>query len=203
MFMLLSACGAEAVMSAEDFLKLCSAGTPQEVETEIKAGADVEAKDNDGMTALLLAARQNGNPEVSSVLIQAGADVNAKNNGGMTPLMWAAEWNNAEVLNVLIQGGADVNAKDNGGMTALMLAAMRNNEALNSLVEAGADVNAEMDDGTTLLMWAVRYGENPENISALIRAGAVVSENDVELAQKNDRLKDTGIIEELKSNLKK
>ena len=43
----------------------------------IKAGADLEARDEDGWTPLMLAARYNTNPEVVSALIKAGANVKA------------------------------------------------------------------------------------------------------------------------------
>ncbi|MDM8535522.1 ankyrin repeat domain-containing protein [Desulfobacterales bacterium HSG17] len=51
----------------------------------IAAGADVNIKNNCGLTALLLAARKNC--EVLSVLLAARADVNAKDAKGQTALM--------------------------------------------------------------------------------------------------------------------
>ena len=52
----------------------------------LQAGADVNAKDRDGNTALILAAAEN--PTVVSVLLKAGADVNAKDRDGNTALYW-------------------------------------------------------------------------------------------------------------------
>ena len=43
----------------------------------IRAGADVNAKDNEGKTVLQLAVQLGVEPDVIAVLINAGADVNA------------------------------------------------------------------------------------------------------------------------------
>ncbi|GHV26512.1 hypothetical protein FACS1894176_07410 [Bacteroidia bacterium] len=54
----------------------------------IEAGADVNTKDKNGMTALDWAAL-NGSTEIVKELIKAGADANAKDKNGMTALDWA------------------------------------------------------------------------------------------------------------------
>ena len=170
----------------------------------IKAGADVNAEYNTGLTALMHAAWFNNNPEVLSALIKAGADVNAKNDQGWTALMLAAWYNtNPGVLKALIQGKADVNVKTDAGATPLMLAVSNNPRAVPALVMAGADINARYSDGKTSLSFAVEGSKGPEIVSFLLKAGALVSEADVELAQKNEHLKNTAIIEELKQSLKK
>jgi ankyrin repeat protein len=60
------------------------------VKTLIDAGAGVNAKDEDGATALLWAAVE-GHTETAKVLIDAGADVNTKDKEyGATALMGEA-----------------------------------------------------------------------------------------------------------------
>jgi hypothetical protein len=46
---------AAAAMSTDDFFALCKTGTAREIETAISDGADVNAKDKNGKTALMLA----------------------------------------------------------------------------------------------------------------------------------------------------
>ena len=62
------------------FFARCRTGTPKAVREDLSFGADVNAKDEDGWTALMYAAH-NPNPEVVSVLLEAGADVDAKEIG--------------------------------------------------------------------------------------------------------------------------
>ena len=52
----------------------------------IDAGADVNAKEEDGWTALMWASRY-GRTETVNLLIDAGADINIKNELGWTALM--------------------------------------------------------------------------------------------------------------------
>ena len=89
-----------------------------DVQAMIDAGADVNAKDNDGFTRLHAAAK-DGNAEMIPVLVKAGADVHAKDNICWTPLHWAAGNGKAEVIPVLVKAGADVHAKDKFGKTPL------------------------------------------------------------------------------------
>jgi ankyrin repeat protein len=80
----------------------------------LKAGADVNAKGEAGLTPLMKAVWMDTSPEVITFLFKAGADVNAKGEGGMTPLMWAAKsyYANPEVLITLLKFGADPKARD-------------------------------------------------------------------------------------------
>ena len=71
------------------FFARCRTGTPKAVREDLSFGADVNAKDEDGWTALMYAAR-NPNSEIMSALLKSGADVNAGTNEGYTALMAAA-----------------------------------------------------------------------------------------------------------------
>ena len=105
------------LLAKRTFLELCGYCSAEDVKCAIEAGVDVNAKNNDGVTALMVAAINNTADAVNA-LISAGADVNAKDNGGWTALMRAADHNTADVVNALIQAGADVNAKNNDGWRA-------------------------------------------------------------------------------------
>lgn len=68
-----------------------------------RKGADVEAKDKDGGTALMLAA-ESGHKAVMRLLLKKGADVEAKHVTGRTALMWVANRGHEAVVR-LLEGG--------------------------------------------------------------------------------------------------
>lgn len=77
----------------------------------IKAGADVNARDIRGMTALMLAVgNETQDAGVVEELVLAGADVNAKSELGETALDWARKYRNPAVLKILIAAGAEGSA---------------------------------------------------------------------------------------------
>ena len=56
----------------------------------LQNGADVNAKNNNGETALIMSSMYGANPEVVRILLENGADVNAKTNDGKTAFLWAS-----------------------------------------------------------------------------------------------------------------
>lgn len=89
----------------------------ERVEKLVAHGADVNAQDADGDTALHGAA-QTGNVEIIRLLLDKGASLNLKNKQGGTPLMWAAVYGNDDAARLLLSRGADAVLKDNDGITA-------------------------------------------------------------------------------------
>jgi ankyrin repeat protein len=153
-----------------------SQGDAAAVRTLLKQGADVNAAQGDGMTALHWAARRN-DPAMAEMLIYAGANVRATTRlGGYTPLHLAARYGHAEVMAPLVAAGADVNAPTATGATPLMLAAAAGRvEAVELLADRGAEVNArERARGQTALMFAAA-NDRAAVVSALIARGADVA----------------------------
>ena len=143
------------------------------VKALLKSGADVNAAQGDGMTALHWASR-NGDAEMAQMLLFAGANVKATTRlGGYTPLMMAAEQGHAPVIAALLTGGADAKAANAMGTTPLMLAAASGNpQAITTLVENGAEIEAtEKTFGQTPLMFAAATNRL-DAIKALIKAGS-------------------------------
>jgi len=69
--------------------------------------ADVNALDQTGQTALILACQNpKASPDVIKALLAAGADVNLRSRTGYAPLTWALARNNAEVSRLLRRAGA-------------------------------------------------------------------------------------------------
>lgn len=143
-----------------------------DVQALLQQGADVNAADADGTTAIALAVHAD-QVAIVKALLDAGADVAATNRYGVGPLHLASENGSAEMLGLLLAHGADPNAALPDGETALMTAARTGNAAaLNVLLAAGAKVDAtERWKGQTALMWATAE-DNAAAVAALVAAGA-------------------------------
>lgn len=138
----------------------------------LRDGADANAAQIDGATALHWAVHR-GEVETVSLLLEAGARVDAANRVGVTPLAMAALYGHAAIADALIAAGADAAATTPNGETLLMLAARNGNpDLIRRLVRAGVDVNAaEPVRRTTALMWAAEQ-RHPEAVAVLLEAGA-------------------------------
>jgi ankyrin repeat protein len=120
-------------------------GNRDAVRTLLKEGADVNAAQGDGMTALHWAA-DRGDAETAEMLIYAGASVGAVTRiGAYTPLHLASRAGSAPVIKTLLKGGAEVDARTStSGVTPLHLAAAAGNvEAITALLDNKADPNAK------------------------------------------------------------
>jgi len=73
----------------------------------VEAGADVNAADMLGQTALHLAA-QGGHYDVVEFLIENSADVNPRDDYGATPLDYAKSKNQTDVMTLLRKNGGKI-----------------------------------------------------------------------------------------------
>jgi uncharacterized protein len=137
-------------------------GDASAVRVLLKQGADVNAAEADGSTALYWAARDN-NLEIANLLIHAGARVNAATRYNVTPLSLACTNGSEAMIARLLDAGADPNGTSREGETALMTAARSGNvDAVKTLLVKGAKPNlAEPWKGQTALMWASGAGNAP------------------------------------------
>src|SRR5712691_11774493 len=91
-----------------DLLVSIRNGDHAQVQKLLGAGADVNAVDNDGTTALMHSVIES-DVKMLNLLIGRGANVNAKNAVGSTALMYAAT--NLSKARLLLDAGADVKAR--------------------------------------------------------------------------------------------
>lgn len=108
--------------------------------TAILHGADVNAKMNDGSTALMWATYLGHHGILKFLLQHPDVDVNVKSDAGWTLLMFATYLGQPAIVKFLLQHpDIDVNAKDENGWTALKLAKLyKRHEIIELLKEAGA-----------------------------------------------------------------
>lgn len=143
-------------------VKAAEAGLNLIVQILINAGADVDATNSNGWTALMIAI-ELGRELVAKTLIDNGANVNAITSGGTTPLMVASGKNQDRLIQMLIDNGADVNKPNTIGWTALMEASGRGHvEAVKTLLANRANVGAKTRYGLSALKVSYSYPEVTE-----------------------------------------
>jgi ankyrin repeat protein len=134
---------------ATHFRSAACAGDIEKVKSLLQLGANVNATDGLGYSALIDVEACQGHiaptrVELVELLIGTGATVNLRSGNGSAALMYAARNGDTEAVNALLKNGAEVNIPDKEGETALMKAAANscNEETVRALLSAGADLSA-------------------------------------------------------------
>ncbi|MDE2411662.1 MAG: ankyrin repeat domain-containing protein [Sphingomonadales bacterium] len=89
----------------------------------IGKGANVNARDSQGQTPLVIASNFSF-VEGVDLLVSHGAKVDESNNAGETPLITAVHNRNIALVRILLRAGASPTRADNSGRSALDYAAM-------------------------------------------------------------------------------
>lgn len=173
--LLLAGCASQPEFTQSDALlihSLRNAGQ-KEYEAALSTGANVNARNAEGMTPILMAAIAD-KPFYIRDLIKRGADVNAADLKGNTPLHVAAGKRYPDTLITLLEYPVNLEAHGSFGRTPLMEAARLGNvKAMELLIGKGADVNARDEMERTPLMHAARANQNSrEAVSLLLKKGA-------------------------------
>jgi ankyrin repeat protein len=137
----------------------------------MNCGVAKDAKDNDGMTALIWAG-QRGHIGCASLLIDGGANMDAKDSQGITALIWAAHEGHTDCARLLINAGANKEASNKDKTTALMAAANNGHtDCLHLLMDAGANYDRACKKGMPALMAAACNGHT-DCVRLLLLRGA-------------------------------
>lgn len=110
---------------------------------------DVNARDEDGVNSLHLAARKD-REYCAKALIAAGADLNARDKSNRTPLHVSVFGKTTKIMELLLDAGCDPQALNSQGFTVLHTAALCGNEkAIQVLRMAGLEANGQDNMGLT------------------------------------------------------
>jgi ankyrin repeat protein len=134
----------------------------------VARGADVNARMEDGLTALMYASYY-GDRDSVELLLANGAEINARDNLGHTALMGAFGYR--DIVELLLTNGADVNARTNDGVTALMYASrFGHKDVLELMIAKGANVNVRDNIGHTPYDFCFQRKDYPEIRKVIMNA---------------------------------
>ena len=105
-------------MPDDEFRIFCRKASHMQIVSALDGGANPNASNKLGTTALMSAAQFNADREAVNELLKAGVDVNAKNHHGNTALIFAAMQSTPEVVRLLCEHGAEIGIKNNDGKKA-------------------------------------------------------------------------------------
>jgi hypothetical protein len=116
------------------------------VRRPLDQGVDIEAKDEDGQTAVY------GDVECSDMsvlrlLLEAGADVEVIGTSGWTPLQWATVFGHKEAMQLLLEKRPNINTRGQLGLAALQMAKMHGHDKVVQLLEVGSHTESGGSDG--------------------------------------------------------
>lgn len=151
-------------------------GDADAARTAIADGADVESRDAEGATPLVVATKRN-DLELARVLLDAGADPNAKDAIQDSAYLYAGAEGLDDILKLTLAHGADVTSTNRYGGTALIPASEHGHvSTVRILLRAGVPVNHINNLGWTALHEAIVLGtgsaDHIEVVRMLLDAGA-------------------------------
>lgn len=167
----------------QQLIKASKKDNLQAIQGLLKNGANINFRDNQGRTALMIAT-YNNNFETSKMLIQTGADVNILDNLKNNPFLYAGAEGYIDILKLTIKANANVSLLNRYGGTALIPASEHGYVDVVKLLleETATDVNLINNLGWTALLEAIILNDGGKNqqetIKLLIKHGADVNIND-------------------------
>ncbi len=135
-------------------------GDLAKMEQFLGTGADINSRDENNDTPLIIAARNGQSGIVRLLAAKKGIDLDATNHARSTALLAACEQGHSEIAKLLLEIGANPNFRALEGFTPLAIASRQGNtEIVKLLLERGADIKARTDSGKTALNLASGRGQ--------------------------------------------
>lgn len=128
------------------------------VELLLSSGAESNARNDSGATALLMASAY-GQRKAAELLLAAGADPNIASNRGDTPLASAIQYEHSDIAVLLLQHGADPNVYHNADNPSLRksvlvrAAVLGQTDVIRLLIEHGVDMNESGLEALNTALW--------------------------------------------------
>lgn len=119
--------------------KACMGGNVRCIYLSIEAGADIEAEDSTGLTAVQICMQEN-RPASAIVMLDSGADGSGLWNNGRNLLHWCVIQGFDWLIERSVRQGANINGLSRSGHTPIGLAAEQGKVAcVKTLLDCGAN----------------------------------------------------------------
>ncbi len=183
-------CGKQIDVRIEDtvnnkkLFRAIDSANEKQVAKLIRAGVDINAKNEDGLTPLMYALDLHSSPTTShfdefKLLFEAGADRNITNDKGENAFILAVKSERKDVVEIFLDNGEDVDFQTADGSTALMYARRlyRGLEVVEMLLAAGGNVHIKNNEGRNVLEMGGGLRADDKKMDELIsEAGAKVKD---------------------------
>ena len=150
-------------------LAAAAGGDADDAALALRAGADLEARDDRRRTPLLLAAAHD-RLDVARLLVALGADPDALDASHDTPWLVTGVTGSVSMLEVLLPANPDLTIRNRYAGVSVIPASERGHAAyVRRVVRTGIDVNHVNDLGWTALLEAVILGDGSRPYQQIVR----------------------------------
>ncbi|XP_018121413.1 kinase D-interacting substrate of 220 kDa isoform X4 [Xenopus laevis] len=167
-----------AGLGSQNLLAYVEEGNIAALKTLLEKCKDVDERNENGQTALMLAAEQ-ANLEIVQELLRNRANCNLEDVDNWTALISAAKEGNLEIVRELLSYNANLEHRDMGGWTALIWASYKGStDVVDFLLSKGANPNITgLQYSVYPIIWAAGRGHS-DIVKLLLQYGAKVNCSD-------------------------